>query len=127
MTGRQNSDSVGNGGTVAAATVAAANDGDNGRGAMTVRVERGFSGTKRRLKVHCSNNVGAAAAAITVTVEADSDNSLNKNRGEIIAKRDNISEPFFEPRLNQQLTACGGQGKSNGRLRGSGSSGGRAR
>ena len=91
---------------MAAVTEAAVKDGDNGRGAMSVAVERDLSGTKRRHKENHSGNVGAAASTMAVTVEGDGDDSLSKNSGEITAKRDNSCEPLFQPLLNRKLTTC---------------------
>ena len=52
-------------------------------------------GTKRQHKGNSSGNIGAAEAAMAMKVEGDRNDSLNKNSGEITAKRDSISEPFF--------------------------------
>ena len=63
---------------MAAATVTAANNGNNGRSVMAVAVEQDLSGTKRRHNGNGSVNIGA--------VEGDSNDSLSKNSSEITAK-----------------------------------------
>ena len=64
---------------VVAATVAAAHDGENGRGAMAVAVEQELSGTERPHKDNGSGNVGTEAASMALKVEGNIDDSLNKN------------------------------------------------
>ena len=60
---------------MAAATTAAVNDGDNGRGAMAVEAEK-----------NCWGPNGSTRASMVVTVKGDSNDSLSKNSCEITAK-----------------------------------------
>ena len=62
-----------------AATVAAAYNGENGRGAMAVAVEQELSGTEQPHKDNGSGNVGTEAASMALKVEGNIDDSLNKN------------------------------------------------